>query len=122
MVDNFGLKYTDKADTDLIIDALEKHYGISEYWIGILYCGIKLKWHYDNSIQNRYVDIFMPGNVTKQLKKHQHDISKRPQHSTYPSAPKKYDAAEQETIKPYDSKPSGPEGINHVKKIVGSIL
>ena len=37
-------------------------------------------------------------------------------------APNKYVAAAQETIKTDDSKPSGPEVINRVQKIFGSIL
>ena len=56
------------------------------------------------------------------MQKYQHEISKRPQHAPYPSAPKKYGAAAQETIKIDDSKPAGPEVINCVHKIVGSIL
>ena len=64
----------------------------------------------------------MPGYITKQLQKYQHEISKCPQHAPYPSAPNKYGAAAQELIRTYDSKPEGTEGINCVQKIVDSIL
>ena len=41
----------------------------------------------------------MPGYFTKQLKKYKNEVSKRPQHAPYPSAPNKYGAAAQEPIK-----------------------
>ena len=64
----------------------------------------------------------MPVYVTKQLEKYKHEVSKRPQYAPYPSAPKKYGASTQETIKIYDSKPAGLEVINHVHKIFSIIL
>ena len=56
------------------------------------------------------------------MKKYKHEISKRPQHASYPSAPNKYGTVKQKPIKIDDSKPSDPEVINCVQKIVGSIL
>ena len=64
----------------------------------------------------------MPRYIKKWLQKYQHEISKRPQHSPYPSSPKKYGTTSQESIKPHESKPSGPKGINRVKKKIVSIL
>ena len=101
---------------------IEKKYDISEDRKGGLYCGITLKWHYNSEIQNRYVDISIPGCITKKLQKYKHEILKRPQHAPYPSAPKKYGAAALKSIKPDDSKPAGPEGINRLQKIVRRIF
>ena len=56
------------------------------------------------------------------MQKYQHEISKHPQHSPYPTAPKKYGSAEQDPTKKYDSKSSGTKGINHVQNVVDSIL
>ena len=50
----------------------------------------------------------------KKIQKYQHEISKRPQHSPYPSAPKKYRTEAQELIKLDDSKTTGPKRINRV--------
>ena len=58
----------------------------------------------------------MPGYITKKLQKYQHEISKRPQHSPYPSALNKYGTSAQELIKPYDSNPADPKGINRFLK------
>ena len=100
----------------------KKHYEISEDWTWRLYFCIKLKWYYENTIQKQNVDISIPGYITKQLQKYQHEISKRPQHATYTSASNKYGEAAQEPIKTDDSKPELPEGINRVHKIVSRIL
>ena len=56
------------------------------------------------------------------MQKYRHEISNHPQHSPYPSALKKYGAAAQEPIKKDDSKPADLKRINHVQKIVVSIL
>ena len=61
-----------------------KHYEIYTYWTGGLKCGVILKCTYYRDIQKLYVDISMLSYITKQLKKYQHKISKRPQHSPYP--------------------------------------
>ena len=64
----------------------------------------------------------MPGYITKQLQKYQHEIAKRPQYSPYPSALKKYGSSAQEPIKSDDYKTSGRDKINCIQKIVGSTL
>ena len=64
----------------------------------------------------------MPGYITKQLQKYQHEISKRPQHAPYTSSPQKYGEAAQEPIKTDNCKPAGPKGINRIHKIAGRIL
>ena len=46
-------------------------------------------------IQKQYVNISMPVYVTKQLKKYNDEVSKRPKHAPYPSAPNKYSAEAQ---------------------------
>ena len=65
VADNFGMKYIDKADSDHLTDTLKTNYGIAEYWTGSLYCGITLKWKYYKDLKKRYVDISMPGYITK---------------------------------------------------------
>ena len=69
VVDDFGVKYFNKLDADHLISAFLKNYEIPKDWKVGLYCGITLKWKYGNKIHQRYVDMSMPGYVTKQLKK-----------------------------------------------------
>ena len=75
-----------------------------------------MRWNYGNTIQKLYIVISMPGCVTKQMKKYKHEISKRPQHASYPSAPKKYGTVKQKPIKIDDSKLADPEGITAYRK------
>ena len=58
----------------------------------------------------------MPGYITKQLQKYQHEISPRPLHSLYPSAPNKYRTSTQEPFQSNESNPDGPEGITRILK------
>ncbi len=43
VVNNFGVKYTNKTDVDHLIECLKENYNLTQDWDGDLYCGIKLK-------------------------------------------------------------------------------
>jgi hypothetical protein len=47
-VDDFGVKYVGKQHSQNLIDSLETYYTVSKDWNGGLYCGIILKWDYEN--------------------------------------------------------------------------
>ena len=65
MVDDFGVKYSNRADLDHLNHALQTKYTITSDFTGTLYCGLTLKWDY----QLHYVDIFMPVYVDKALQR-----------------------------------------------------
>ena len=44
VVDDFGVKYANKNNSDHLVIALKGKYKISEDWTGSLYCGIDLRW------------------------------------------------------------------------------
>ena len=75
VVDDFGMKYTNKADIDHLIECLKENYDLTQDWDGDLYCGIKLKWNYNEQI----LDISMP---------YKHDTPTKPQHYPYSLQPK----------------------------------
>ena len=75
LVDDFGVKYINKANAYHLIAELKEHYVISDDWTGGLYFDITLKGHYGDTIQKRWVDILMQR------------YEKIPQHAPYPSAP-----------------------------------
>ena len=52
---------------------------------GELYCGIILKWNYENG----YVDISMPNYVHKNRVKYKHELPRKTQHCQYEPGPKK---------------------------------
>ena len=82
-VDDFGVKYFNKADVDHLINALKTRYDISTDWEGENYCGLFLQWNY----AQRYVDISMPKYIEKALHKFQHLKPTKPQWSPHESTP-----------------------------------
>jgi hypothetical protein len=78
-VDDFGVKFFTKPDDLHLVVALHKDCKITTDWDGSLYCGLTLDWHYADG----YVDISMPGYVTRALSKFQHPAPKRSQHAPH---------------------------------------
>ena len=64
-VDDFGVKFFDKRDINHLITALQTNYKISTDFQGKNYCGFTIDWHYNDG----FVDISMPGYVTRSLGK-----------------------------------------------------
>ena len=80
VVDDFGIKYSNKKDADYLISELKKHYDVTIDWEGKIFCGIHLKWDY----KNRKVTCSMPGIAQKGLQRFKHPNPSRPQHSPHP--------------------------------------
>jgi hypothetical protein len=118
VVDDFGVKYTNKKDIDHLIDSLKTDNELTKDWDGDLYCGIKLKWDYNA----RTLDISMPGYIIKQLKKYKHASPTRPQHCPYTPEPKQYGSDAQRPLPKDTSPPLSKEDIKHVQRVIGSIL
>ena len=59
VVDDFGIKYTDRRDAEHLLNALKTSYKVSVDEDGERYCGLILKWDY----QRRHCDISMPGYI-----------------------------------------------------------
>ena len=74
-VDDFGIKYTRKADTEHLLKYLREDYEITEEWTGEKYLGLTLKWDY----VNRNVSVSMPGYVKAALLKFQREATNKPQ-------------------------------------------
>ena len=69
VVDDLGVKYTDKNDAFYFIDTLRKKYpGINIDWSGRIFLGI----HLDRGYINRTVALSMPNYVNKYLSIFQH--------------------------------------------------
>lgn len=67
-VDNLGVCYSSKADTDHLISALQDLYKITLDWKGVHLIGIDLAWNYNKDIY----DLPMPKYVEKGLKRFLH--------------------------------------------------
>jgi hypothetical protein len=77
--DDFGVQYVGKEHAQQLIDALETDYTILRDWTGGLYCGITLKWNYEN----KHVDLSMPGYIKYALHKLHYTMPNRPQYAPH---------------------------------------
>ena len=76
VVDDFGIKSEDVRHTTHFTNALPDLYTITAYPTSSLYCSVTLEWNY----AKKYVDVSMPGYVTKVLHKFHHTTLSKPQH------------------------------------------
>ena len=60
-VDDFSVKYTNKADTQNLITCLEQLYKCTTYWEGKVYLGMALNWNY----AEQWMEKSMPGYIDK---------------------------------------------------------
>mmetsp|Transcript_31451 Transcript_31451/g.45871 ORF Transcript_31451/g.45871 Transcript_31451/m.45871 type:complete len:191 (-) Transcript_31451:833-1405(-) len=80
VVDDFGIKYTNRDDMHHLITALKELYKISINWRGELFYGITLNWNYLQC----WVDLSMPGYIPAALHKFQHATPKNPTFGSHP--------------------------------------
>jgi hypothetical protein len=118
VVDDFGVKYVGREHADHLVNAIKKHYPLSEDWEGALYCGISLEWNYDE----KWVEFGMPKYVNKGLKKFLHPPPEKPQHSPFPVAERKYGKAAQEARPPDDSPKVAEDVRTRLQQVVGTFL
>ena len=86
VVDDFGVKYTNKADADHLIKTIEKRYPITINWEPDFYLGMTMEWDY----KNRTVTLSMPGYVKEALLKFQHATGEMKCTSPSPYTPPQY--------------------------------
>jgi len=118
VVDDFGIKYEGKEHAQHLIEAIQAKYKCSTDWSGNLYCGITLKWDYEN----RTVDLSMPGYVEKALHKFQHPAPSRPEHAPYKWKRPVYGTGPQLTEPPDESAKLDAAGINEIQQVIGTML
>ena len=64
-IDNFGVQYFSKGDTNHLINALQQKYIMTTDFTGKKFCDLDITWYYVNG----WVDIAMNSFVQKTLKK-----------------------------------------------------
>jgi hypothetical protein len=117
VVDDFGIKFTDKADFEHLKTALEEYYTVAVDYTCSLFCGIKLTWDY----QRRTVLCSKLGYIATALTKYRHTKPTTPQHAPYQTAPIQYGAKVQR-VATDTSAPLNKTEIQHVRDIVGTLL
>lgn len=118
VVDDFGVKYVEKEHANHLMSILKELYKVKEEWMGLIYCGIKLDWHYEY----RYLDISMPNYVQKQLLKYKWNPPKQPQFSPFNPVPINYCKKLNIIIPEPDSSPLTKDVKTYTQQVVGSFL
>lgn len=117
-VDDFAVKYFNKADADHLINALKEVYDITVDWKGQDYCGLKIEWDYKNA----HVDISMPTYTIKALQRLQHPFPKHPQHAPHKWILPNYNSRVQYAQDDDKSQKLDKKGIKQVQQIIGTFL
>ena len=118
VADDFGVKVVGDANKRHLTTALKKYYKLKIDHTESLYCGINLDWNY----KDRHVDINMQGCMKKLFQKYRLEPQKKPQHSPYPAALRKYGKDAQVPITKDSSETLNQKEKKRVEQIVGSIL
>ena len=118
VVDDFGIKYTNKQDALHLLEILKDNYPkVAIDWEGSLYCGITLDWDYGQ----RTVTLSMPNYLPKVLHKCQHLAPLKPQYSPHPCRAIQY-GAKQTPVPDDTSDLIEADAKQQVQEIVGSLL
>jgi hypothetical protein len=118
VVDDFGVKYTDRRDVEHLLTALQTSYKVSIDWEGERYCGLILKWEY----QRRTCDISMPGYIERALARFDHPKPKKPQDNPFKYIPPEYGAKVQYAPDEDTSELLDEKGKKRIQEILGTLL
>ena len=118
VVDDFAIKYTERADAEHLIEALGQGYKMSVDWEAERYCGLILKWDY----KKRTCDISMPGYIERALTRFRHPFPKKLQHN-----PAHYVQPEYGTKVQYEPDADTSEkldtiGKKRIQEVLGTLL
>ena len=117
-VDDFGIKYFTKDDANHLLKAIQSNYETTVDWTGSLYCGLNLKWNY----QQGYVDVSMDGYVQRSLDRFAHvPTSSRIQHAPHTWNKPTYGKSTPQTpTTPPISPPLDVKGTRRIQAIAGT--
>ena len=120
IVDDFGVGYENNEHALHLLQTLRQYYvAVSADWTGTLYCGITLKWDYDQWT----CELSMPGYVQHAVNKF-HNGDKGPTKST--DTPHPYKASKKHglpmTTERDDGAKLSPQAIKQLQQIVGTFL
>jgi hypothetical protein len=117
VVDDLGIKYTNKEDVKHLQQVLEEHYKITTDWDGKRYIGITLDWDY----KRRHVHLTMPGYIAAALQQFQHKLRKQ-QHSPFQSTPIQYGVKTQYATTASTAKPVNANTKKIIQQVCGKFL
>ena len=118
VVDDFAIKYTNRADAEHLLESLKTGYKMSIDWTAERYCGLILKWDYNK----RTCDISMPGYIERALTRFRHPFPKKPQHNPAHFTQPEYGAKVQYEPEADTSEKLDTMGKKRIQEILGTLL
>jgi hypothetical protein len=118
VVNDFGIKYTNRCDAEHLLTALQALYVVTTDWTGSLYLAMTIDWDY----HNHTVDISMPGYFTKALDRFQHNSCGRAQNSPHDWIKSQYGSHPQLTPVPDATDLLPPSTLTRIQEIIGTLL
>ena len=118
VVDDFGVKYTNKEDVEHLISVLKQDYGIDTDWEGTRYLGLTLDWDYTK----RKVHLSMPGYIENVLVCFGHEPPDKPQMQPYPHTIPTYGATVQYAKAADTSPPVTKAEEKFIRQVIGVLL
>ena len=118
VVDDFGVRYTSRADADHLVATLSTSYQVSTDWTGSRYCGLILTWDY----VARTCDISMPGYIERTLTRFQHPSPRLHEHSPHPWQKPTYGAKTQFALLPDDTAALDATDKTRILEGLGTLL
>jgi len=114
VVDDFGVKHTDPADAQHLIDFCK----ITTDWTGTNFLGIDLDWDCEHGA----VNFSMPGHIRKALARFMHGLPARPQHAPHPWIKPVCGAKEQLATPDNESNLLEQTELTRLQEIIGTLL
>jgi hypothetical protein len=76
VVDDFGVRYSNRANAEKLLTILSQKYRVKADWTGRRYIGLSLDWDYTA----RTLDLSMPAYIERALQRFNHPKPTRPRH------------------------------------------
>ena len=117
-VDDFGVKYINRADVEHLQSALASKYRFESDWLGKMYVKIKLKWDYKRGT----VTLSLPGYIAIVLERFRNRHKFKTQHSPHPFTAPKYGRTTQFASNIPDEIEISEDDIKFLEQVLGALL
>ncbi len=118
VVDDFGVKYSNKEDVKHLVSVLKQDYKINVDWEGMQYLGLTLDWDY----ATRKVHLSMPGYIEKACIRFGHVYPTKPQMQPHPHTMPTYGATIQYAKAIHSSPAATKEEEKYIRQVIGVLL
>jgi hypothetical protein len=117
VVDDFAIKYTDKASVEHLFASIREECRLEVDWAGSKYIGMSVEYNR----KERWLDIWMPGYIAAALKRFGVVPSAKPTHGPMHFTPVTY-GKQQQLVEHDDSPPASDAQARFIREVVGVFM